>query len=224
MRIRMVILALLLAVISRGTPAHGGAARAEKPVILGASLSSSDGLLVGDLTCAGIFSERIAGTIQSGLPAVVELLYRLVRDEGGTAIRGLHAYELRYDVWEDRYSMKGDSGTTEFASFEGISNSIEHLRSVAIIPIARLDRDAAYAVQFSIAVHPLQGMERERIAGWVGEQMRNDADDSWRENVLDLNDLIQHFLSREKDTANRSPWYQTEFFKPGDLPPAKEDR
>ncbi len=201
----------------------GGSAKNEQPAISTASLFSSGGLLVADLTCTGIFSERIAGTIQSGLPAVVELLYALVTNEKKIMSRGLHSYELRYDVWEDRYSMEGDGGTEQFATFEGMAGAIEHLRSVAVIPVARLDRGVTYAVRFSIAVHPLHGMEKERIAGWVGEQMENDAGGSWRENVLNLNDLIQHFFAREKDAANRSAWYQTEFFHPDNLPPMNEE-
>jgi hypothetical protein len=201
-----------------GTPARGGGVKTEKPAILDASVFASGGLLAGELACSGIFTDRIAGTIQSGLPAVVELLYRLVTKEDKTVSRGLHAYGLRYDVSENRYFVEGDDGTEQFATFEGMTGAIEHLHDIAIIPLARLDRGTAYAVQFRIAVHPLHGMEAQRITGWVSEQMRNDTGDSWRENVLNLNELIQHFFAPDADTANRSKWYETGFFHPDALP------
>lgn len=217
------IISILALLIVWSAPAGGAGAKDEKPAIVTVSLFSSGGLIVADLACAGIFSERIAGTIQSGLPAVVELMYRLVASGNRTVGRGLHAYELRYDVWEDRYSMEDNDETKEFTSFEGMAGAMEHLRAVAVIPVARLDRGKTYAAEFSIAVHPLHGTEKARIAGWVGEQVGNDAGDSWRENVLNLNDLIRHFFAREKDAANRSPWYRTEFFHPDKLPPLHEE-
>ncbi|MEJ2722444.1 MAG: hypothetical protein P8181_15095, partial [bacterium] len=82
--------------------------------------------------------------------------------------------------------------------------------------LAMVDPNADYAVEFSIAVHPLRGREQQ-IVGWVGENIRA-GDDTWREQVLNLNDLIQHFFASGKAAAGRSDWYKTNFFNPGRLP------
>jgi hypothetical protein len=48
----------------------------------------------------------------------------------------------------------------------------------------------------------------------VGANVEGGSNESWHEQVLNLNDLIRHFFSREKDSANRSPWYRTGYYNP----------
>ena len=187
------------------------------PVILRANVFVSDGFIVSDLTSNGLFTEQIIGTVESGLPAVVELLYALITRENKTVDRGLHAFELRYDVWEDFYSIEGMDSTMRFTSFDLMADAVEHLREIAIVPVSVVEPDDEYAVEFSIAVHPLRGREKQ-IVGWVGENVRDGGDQTWREQVLNLNDLIEHFFASGKSGPGRSEWYRTGFFNPGRLP------
>jgi hypothetical protein len=180
----------------------------------------SDGLIVGELTSGNLFSEQVIGTVESGLPAVVELLYSLVTRDNKTVNRGLHAFELRYDVWEDFYSVEGMDSTMRFDTFDRMAAAIEHLRKIEIVPVSIVSANTEYAVEFSIAVHPLRGRENQ-IVGWVGENVRSGNDETWREQVLNLNDLIERFFANEKSASGRnerSEWYRTGFFSPGRLP------
>lgn len=212
-----IFLSFVLALMLGATGASGQEKRSDSPVITAVRLSVRDGMLMGDVTSSGLFSERVTGTIQSGLPAVVELLYRLVARERGAKRRGMQVYELSYDIWNDQYSVQDDDTTRHYSSLETMTHAVEHLRKVALIPIADIDRDEEYAVEFSIAVHPLRSREKRQIAGWVGEQVRGEGDTSWHENVLNVNALISHFFSRNSDDENRSKWFQTEFFNPRQL-------
>jgi hypothetical protein len=72
-------------------------------------------------------------------------------------------------------------------------------------------------VHMSITINPLRGIDREKITEWVSENMRASDDNSWREQVLNLNDLISHFFSRERGVVNQSKWFQSEFFRPDSL-------
>ncbi|UCG51863.1 MAG: hypothetical protein JSW58_17135 [Candidatus Latescibacterota bacterium] len=204
------------------SPAYAGD-KGERPAILDAKVFVADGLIVSDLTSRGLFSDQIIGTVQSGLPAVVELLYTLVSHDNKTVNRGLHAYELRYDVWEDFYSVTGADSTRQYASFKQMASAIEHLRKIAIVPVSTVNLNHQYAIRFSIAVHPLRGKEKRQMIGWVGENVRGGTEESWREQVLNLNELIEHFFAREKDSADRSEWYRTSFFNPGRLPSVEAD-
>ena len=215
---QQVILLGVLALLLAATGVSGSEMRYDRPTIIKAELSVRDGLLMGDVTSSELFSERVTGTIQSGLPAVVELLYRLMSRERDTVTRGLHVFELRYDVWEDRYSIQDEDSTRHFSSLETMTRAVEHLRKIAIVPMATIDGGEEYAVEFGIAVHPLRSRDKIRIAGWVGEQVRGDGDESWHENVLNVNELISHFFSRNTDDENQSEWFQTEFFNPRQLP------
>jgi hypothetical protein len=212
---RTVITLVLVLVLCQSSATAGD--KGDRPVILRADVSVANGLIVSDLTSDNLFSEQVIGTVESGLPAVVELLYTLVTRENKTVNRGLHAFELRYDVWEDFYSIVGMDSTVRFPTFKHMAAAIEHLREIAIVPISIVDPNIEYAVEFSIAVHPLQGREKQ-IVGWVGENVRDGTDETWREQVLNLNDLIERFFASGKSALDRSEWYRTGFFNPGRLP------
>lgn len=208
---------IILMILFAGLPGFGAAA-GDRPVISSATVYVSGGKVVSDLRCGGLFSEQIAGTVQSGLPAVVELLYSLASRKDETVKRGIHSYELRYDVWEDVYTIKVSDSVTSYDTFDKMGGAVEALKRVAIVPLNHIDVSSEYTIQFSVSVHPLQGTEQRKIEGWVSETVRGRAGGSWREQVLNLNELVHRFFSREKGTSNHSEWYRTEFFSPRSLP------
>ena len=209
-----------LAVLAR-TPAYAAGENA-RPVIKGAKVFIAGDKVVSTVTTSGLFSKEIVGTVQSGLPAVVELLYSLVDRDDKTLDAGLHTIELRYDVWENVYTVERMDTTSRFSSFTAMASTVQTLRRVTIVPLSALRPNTEYAIRLSVAIHPLQGRGQEEIAGWVGENVRSGSEGSLREQVLNLNDLIEHFFARDKIPANRSEWYRTEFFNPTLLPTVEE--
>jgi hypothetical protein len=192
--------------------------RGERPAIVRVRLYVEGGHLACDVASTGIFSERIVGTVQSGLPAVIELFYQLMASNDGTVTRGVHSYSLRYDVWDDVYSITEGDSVIHFSTFEEMRRLVEHLRGVALIPAHEMRAEKWYSMRVSLAVNPLTGTDRQKITGWVRENLRSSQDDSWKEQVFSVSDLIAHFFSQEKDSPNRSNWYQTELFRPEALP------
>jgi hypothetical protein len=210
----MFALALAQATLITGV---GDARADERPVINDASVYVRGGVVHCDLRCGNLFTERVVGTVESGLPAVVELLYTMHNADGKRVRRGLHSYELVYDVWDDVYSLdRGDTLMT-FDGFDALRAAMERLQSVAVAPVADLDPQASYTVDFSIAVHPLRGAEEEQIVGWVDEQVLGQSSRSWHERVLNVGDLIHGIFSRDQDHSVRSEWYRTAAFTPSTL-------
>ena len=198
----------------------GSVAADERPVVSGVSVYVADGWIVCDVSCGGLFSEEIVGTVKSGLPAVVELLYSIEEREGGTVSNGIHSYELRYDVWDDIFFLQAGDSSEFFDTFDGMKNAIENLQAVTVCPVARVDRHRRYTVRATVAVHPLSGSDKRRIAGFVEETVGARSHDSWREQVLNINDLIGWFFARDKGTSNRSEMFETSSFSIDSLPGA----
>jgi hypothetical protein len=199
----------------------GGVAADERPYVSEVSPYVSDGVLVCDVRCGGLFSDRIVGTVQSGLPAVVEMIYRVETNDGKVIAAGVHAFELRYDVWEDVYSVAAGDSIESFAGgggFDQMSAGIERRRRVPIVPESDLDPSREYAVSIAVAVHPLAGSEGRRVEGFVEESLGVHSHETWREQVLSINELVNRFLSRHKGASNRSDAFRTEYFTPGELP------
>lgn len=186
------------------------------PAILAVHLYIANDIVRGDIKSTGLFSKRIAGTIQSGLPAVVEFFYSLEARDHGPVTRGVLSYELTYDVWDDFYSVAGTDTVTTYPSYKAMTEAVQNLRHIALVPVHAMQFEGDYSFHLGVAINPLRGSDRKKIAGWVGDNARGEATESWREQVLNLNDLIQHFFTKRKD-ANRSEWFQTKFFKPATL-------
>jgi hypothetical protein len=195
----------------------------ERPEIVEARVYVVGEFLVGDLRSRGLFSEQVAGTVQSGLPAVVELLFSIVAGRDNTVNRGILAYELQYDVWEDHYMITDVDSTRYYPSFGQMSAAMQNLKKVRVIPLTAIDEGADYTLRLSVAVHPLRSREQNRIVGWIGENVSGDTEAATHKQMIDLNGLIRHFFAREKDVSNRSEWYQTDTFKPGLLGSVKEE-
>jgi hypothetical protein len=214
-RLRWRTVALLLPVFAAFPPAP---AAAGKPVVSNARLYVSHSNIVTDLTCRDLFSEQVTGTVESGLPAVVELLYRLVDRKDEQSHRGIHTYQLQYDVWEDVYTLDAGDSASTFSSFASMQRAVEHLTGVAIVPLDDVEPGGVYAVELSISVQPLRGGEEQKIVGWVNETVRGTSDDSWHEQLLNVNDLIHRFFSRNRDSSDRSDWFRGIWFTPASLP------
>jgi hypothetical protein len=195
-------------------PASARAPSSERPVIRDARIYTDGSILFCDLTSSGMLSDRITGTVKSGLPAVVELFYHLKTKGRGISVEGIHSWSLRYDVWEDIYSVSDGDTTVTIESIEAMDNMISRLKGISLIPFSRLTGGKRFMVKFSIAVNPLSGSEGEQVEGWIEESAGVRQESSWREQVLNVNDLISNLFSKSRDAASRSEWFEIESAAP----------
>ncbi len=202
------------------------AVRAEepRPAIVSVNLSSDRGYLTANVTSTNLFSERITGTVKSGLPAVVDFFYYLSTLDGSTLAEGVLSFSLHYDVWEDIYSIEAPDTTLSFKTFAEMQQTVQDLHELKLVPLDSLESDRSYRVHMSITINPLRGADREKIAGWVSENMQTSDDNSWHGHVLNLNELISHFFSKERGVVNQSSWYKSDFVKPDSLGEKDKER
>jgi len=218
--IKAALCASVLLVVGWLGPVH---AEEPRPNIVGVSLAVDHGYVTGDVTSSGLFSERITGTVKSGLPAFVDLFYYFSTLDGSMAAENVLSFSLRYDVWEDVYSIEKPDTTLIFPTFVEMQRAIENLHLLKLVLLDSLDSDRPYRLHMSIMINPLRGADRKKIAGWVSENVRTSEDDSWRGQVLNLNELISHFFSGERGVVNKSSWYKSDFIKPDSLPGADKE-
>jgi len=155
--------------------------------------------------------------VQSGLPAVVDFFYLLMESGGGTVLEGVQSYSLEYDVWDDEYSVTGNGAVTPLPTLDAMRSMIEQMRNMSLVPADRMLMDHAYSVRMSVAVNPLQGTDKRKMAGWIRENVNSSREDYWHEQVLNVNELISHFLSREEGSARISEWFDSPLFRPEQL-------
>jgi len=195
-------------------PASARAPAGERPVIKSVRLYTDGSTLYCDLTSDGMLNDRITGTVRSGLPAVVELFYHLKTKGRGVSFEGIHSWSLRYDVWEDIYSVCDGDTTVTLESIESMDRMISRLEGISLAPFSGLAAGKTFTVKFCIAVNPFSGSEGRHVEDWIEESAGVRQESTWREQVLNVNDLISHLFSRNRDAASRSEWFET-----GDVTP-----
>jgi hypothetical protein len=210
--LRRFVTAALVTILLCGGGLRAAYAEDQRPEIDRVGISAEHGFVSGEVVSTGLFSDRVVGTLKSGLPAVVDLLYYFSARSGGVTAEDVLSFSLLYDVWEDSYTVEARDTSSSFASFASLQQAIEHLQHVKLIPTDQLQPDKSYRLHMSVMVNPLRGVDRDKMTDWVSENMRTNQDNTWREQVLNLNELISHFFSRERGAVNRSRWFETPFF------------
>jgi len=185
---------------------------APRPRITRVDVSSTRDHVVCTITSDELFNQQVVNTVKSGLPAVVELVYRVVDARDRSLVRGLYTVEIRCDVWNDVYALVRDDTSYSYPSFETVSAAVERLERVPVMPLSALDHGADISVLVAIAVYPLRGKEQEDIVGWVEEQVGGQSSRTWREQVLNIDDLIQRLFS--EDVEQRSDWFRSPSYRP----------
>lgn len=204
-------IATLLAVGSFIAAAPGAQA-APRPQITRVTVATAKQQIVCTVTSTGLFNEQVVNTVESGLPAVVELVYRVVDARDRSLGRGLYTLEIRCDVWNDAYALVRDDTSYSYPSFETVSAAVEQLERVPVMPASALGGATEISVVFAIAVYPLRGKEQENIVGWVQEQVGGQSSRTWREQILNIDDLIQRLFSQ--DVGERSEWFRSPVYRP----------
>ncbi len=152
------------------------------------------GELVCDLGLTGLFPPAIENTLRSGLPVVIDLACEVRPEGGGRTIGQFQRSEVRYDVWEDHYTLIRDGRSRDFPDFEAVHNACRRLENLVLAPLSALAPAARVSLSLRVAVNPLSGEERERMARWLAETVTDPGDPSSRELRLDLGGLIQSFF------------------------------
>lgn len=198
-------------------PASARAPSPDRPAINDVHIYTDGTTLLCDVSSGGMLSDRISGTVRSGLPAVVELFYHLKSKGRGVSFEGIHSWSLRYDVWEDIYSVSDGDTTVTIESIESMERMISNLKGISLAPFSRLAEGKTFTVRFCIAVNPFSGTEGRQAEGWIEESAGVRQESTWREQVLNVNDLISHFFSKDRDAASRSEWFETDPVTPAQV-------
>jgi len=190
----------------------------QQPSILSVKLYIKNGYLTGDIFSTGLFSDRITGTIQSGLPAVVKLDYRLIDIRTYTIFEGEISWKLQYDLWDNIYSVSDGDTTSILNSFESMKHLMENLRAVSLLPARKMIKGRPYKLALRISVSPFRmDKSAKEISSGIEENLRSYDEGSRREKVLDLNSLVSLFLKRKKGMVDASGWYRSKIFSPEKL-------
>ena len=105
-----------------------------------------------------------------------------------------------------------------------MENMISRLEGISLAPFSRLAEGKTFTVRFRIAVNPFSGTGGEIVSGWIGEDGEQRQESTWREQVLNVNDLVSRLMSGDRAAESRSDWFDTGKKKPEQLPRRERSR
>jgi len=161
-----------------------------------------------------LFSSKVTGTIQSGLPAIVQIEIKL--ESGRKKIfRKSVTKTIEYNIWENRYKVSCNNQVSFFSDFERVRKSTCDLRNQQFIHKQNLISGKPYVLQIRVSVTPISELSASLFTFWLREsnELGLILDSKKARSNFNLNNLIWFFINRKKPSQYRSGWRSSKTFR-----------
>lgn len=186
-----------------------------RPFIRGDSLLCS--FAVPDL-----FSGTIQQTLLSGLPVLIELQPRLLGDNSVEGRLSNMKYQLRYDIWEDRFTMQSAGGKYTVSSLDALKAWWNPLAELPLLPLSNLKKTSELRLEINLGIILLTRSQGKKMKNWVLNAAETEEDipsmDRDTGFKLNLNQVVSLFLNKSDISESFEGQGESDTFKIGDLP------
>jgi hypothetical protein len=165
----------LLAVLLLGTLVSARPARAVE--VTGTAVARSDEWVTTTLKVDDALSDRIAQSLDRGMPVTVVVTVDVWQDRAGWFDRlvGEQTIVLRAfrNAWSEDFTLRRDSDERTILDLPGLESEIARPMRVRVVPRARLASGERYYAIVEAAVKPLTVEDLEAVEKWLsGEAKR----------------------------------------------------
>ena len=180
---------------------------------------SGDSLVVS-ADFKNLFSRKIVGTIQSGLPSIVEIQIKLF--EGTKQIvRKPISRSIEFDVWEERYRVRSPDTTQVYFEFEQVKQAANRLMNVFLISKALLAATKNYTIQIRVGIIPISAHQANKVSHWLENPNQSEeaiaSDNRSSGFSLNINKLVSFFVNKKKGSQFSSKWFSSRSFRLAEL-------
>ncbi|MCH7680201.1 DUF4390 domain-containing protein [candidate division KSB1 bacterium] len=180
---------------------------------------SGDSLVVS-ADFKNLFSRKIVGTIQSGLPSIVEIQIKLF--EGTKQIvRKPISRSIEFDVWEERYRVRSPDTTQVYFEFEQVKQAANRLMNVFLISKALLAATKNYTIQIRVGIIPISAHQANKVSYWLENPNQSEeaiaSDNRSSGFSLNINKLVSFFVNKKKGSRFSSKWFSSRSFRLAEL-------
>lgn len=168
-----------------------------------------------------LFSPRIVGTIQSGLPSVVKIDIKLLDARKKNVWHKKVVHSISYNIWEERYFIRDSDSTQTYTSLDTLKRCASRLNRELLLPVARLSRFTSYFIKMRVEIVPISVSQGEKVADWLSNPNQTEESLASQERSsgfkVNLSKLVSFFVERKKPSQFSSSWFPSKFFKIEDL-------
>lgn len=152
-----------------------------------------------EIFCPDLFTGAIRQTLFSGLPVLVEIRSRILREGQPIFTPDPAKYRLTYDIWEDRFQVEAARETRTFSTLEALQGWWNPFRAGIGLSVLPSDASTGWQVEVRMRIVLLSRAQSQKLKDWVFQAAETEEEMPARERdtgfKLNLNRLIGLFLS-----------------------------
>lgn len=180
-----------------------------------------NGYLTVSANFQNLFSERITGTIQSGLPSVIQIEIKLMKNSNQLVKRKQIVHSISYDIWDELYSINTEDSTEIYKDFTTAKKISSRLEKSALIAANLLTSQDRYSIHIRVGIIPISSKQGAKIADWLLDPNQTEENLASEERAsgfkLNLSNLVSFFVGGKKRSRYSSDWFTSETFFLNDL-------
>lgn len=206
-------LSLLLSIILFFAPAKAGSAPEIKvgkiePVL-------RDGKLYLNIHIENLFSRKVIGTIQSGLPSAVLVEIQLLENGRRKVVQKQILQSISYNIWDEQYTIVSDSSSEKLRDFDRVLEKGSTIENAFIVDEHSLRPETTYIFKVQVEISPISSLQSEKLSDWLQESDETQSDIVSAERSsgfkFNLSKLVSFLVGGNNKSANRSREYEFEF-------------
>lgn len=179
--------------------------------------------LVVSATFENLFSPKIVGTIQSGLPSIIQIEMRLLDAHGRHLGRKFLTRNIEFDIWEEKYMIRENGHTRTFLRFEEVQKEMRALSREPLATRRVLRAGATYTVQLRVGIIPISARQAGKVTDWLQDPNQTEerlaSENRTSGFELNINKLVSYFIGKKKGSRYISGWFKSQPFRLDDLRP-----
>ncbi len=168
-----------------------------------------------------LFSEKIIGTIRSGLPSIVQIELKLIDPRGRQIARKFISRSIEYDIWGEKYYLIRNGRKKTFQNFAEAEKACTQLQDEKLFFRKNGPDDKAYTVQIRVGIIPISSGQAEKVSDWIMDPNQTEetvaSDNRTTGFELNINKLISFFVGKKKGSKYVSGWVASKPFRWKDL-------
>ena len=174
-----------------------------------------EGRILLDLEIDNLFSRKVVGTIQSGLPAVMYIDLAVQEKGRRPLLRKKIFYSISYNIWEERYTVTHDTIAQKFASFDALIAHLSQPRDLFLAEAGWLKSDKKYVIRLTAGVTLISSLQTQKLNSWLQETSVTQSDIVEQERDwgfrFNLSKLVTMLIGGNHRRGNRSAIREIEF-------------
>ena len=172
-------------------------------------------MLVLNFTIHNLLNDRVSGTIQSGLPAILEYQVQILNRKRKKLYEKRFHARILYHLWDERYTVQTRDTTEVFTSFAELSRRLAQCRNLKLVDLAALKRHSGLRLRLRAGILPISGHQSRKLSGWLeaaqtGDDLTSEEADTGFK--INISRLVSFFMG-SKNGGKRffSNWHEFKF-------------